>query len=374
MLSIYFFIKLLITVVVNKILGGKGMKKFLVILLVLLLALGTFTGCAPKADDTDATGDLKVVKMGLAMQSLQAPAFHAWAEYLKERVDFEAAERGYTVEWTETNASDDAVKQANDIKDILAAGAEVVFVPCVDSKAILSSVEEVHAAGALYISYCRAVSPDATGAQIPDVTVNFSSEEQAYVGIMEMFKIMKADGIVPTTMIDVHGQVIDENATNRETGLRRALVDAGYPDLKVIVCDSGAWEPDVARDSVDAAFQANPEANCLYTASDFMMPGIQTAMENNDKWYPRGEAGHVYLASSDIFPIAIEMLQAKYIDTAVDQGCYMFAVNAAKSAFDLLEGKTVEKEQLTLGTMATNDNIEAILADPTIALWGNDYK
>ncbi len=357
------------------------MKKFLVILLVLVLSVGALAGCGSKADDSavapdagETSGELIEVKMGLAMQSKMAPAFHAWADYLKERIDYEAAERGYKVEWTETNASDDAVKQANDIKDLLAKGCEAIFVPCVDSQAILASVEEVHEAGALYISYCRAVSPDATGAQVPDVTVNFSSEEQAYVGVMKMFEIMEADGIEPTTMIDVHGQVIDENATNRERGLRRALVDAGYPDLEVIVCDSGAWEPDVARDSVDAALQAHPEANCLYTSSDFMMPGIQTALENNDKWYPRGDEGHIYLASSDIFPIAIEMLQAGYIDTAVDQGCYMFAVNAAKSAFDLLEGKEVEKEQLTLGTMATNDDIDAILADTTIALWGNDYK
>lgn len=372
------------------------MKKFLVIMLVLGLVLSTFAGCSKDDEDStvaavttakandadgssdvstdDASGELKVVKMGLAMQSKQAPAFHAWADYLYERVELEAAERGYTVEWTELNASDDVTKQANDIKDLLAKDCEVVFCPCVDSQAILSSVEEVHDAGALYISYCRAVSPDATGSQIPDATVNFSSEEQAYVGVMRMFEIMEADGIVPTTMIDVHGQVIDENATNREVGLRRALIDAGYPDLEVIVCDSGAWEADVARDSVDAALQAHPEANCLYTASDFMMPGIQTAMENNDKWYPRGEEGHVYLASSDIFPIAIEMLQAGYIDTAVDQGCYNFAVGAAKSAFDLLEGKEVEKEQLTLGQMVTNEDIEEILADESIGLWGNDYQ
>lgn len=366
------------------------MKKILAILLVLGLTLSAFAGCSTDDEtDTSSTGttgtsgttdgggsaeEVKVVKMGLAMQSKQAPAFHAWEDYLYERVTLEASERGYEVEWTATNASDDATKQANDIKDLLAKGCEVIFVPCVDSQAILQSVEEVHEAGAIFVSYCRAVAPEATGAQVPDVTVNFSSEEQAYVGVMEMFRIMEADGIEPTTMIDVHGQVIDENAINRERGLRRALEDAGYPDLEVIVCDSGAWEPDVARDSVDAALQAHPEANCLYTSSDFMMPGIQTALENHDKWYPRGEEGHVYLASSDIFPIAIEMLQAGYIDTAVDQGCYMFAVNAAKSAFDLLEGKEVETEQLTLGTMVTNENIEDVLADESIALWGNDYE
>jgi len=363
------------------------MKKILVIMLVMVLALSAFAGCTPKADDSatssdaadttdssDASEELKVIKMGVAMQSKMAPAFQAWEDYLYTRVQYEAEQRGYKVEWTATNADGDSVKQANDIKDLLAKGCEVVFVPCNDSQAILASVEEVHEADALYISYCRAVSPDATGAQVPDTTVNFASEEQAYVGVMKMFEIMEADGIEPTVMIDVHGQVIDENATNRETGLRRALVDAGYPDLEVIVCDSGNWEPDVARDSVDAALQAHPEANCLYTSSDFMMPGIQVAMENNDKWYPRGEEGHVYLASSDIFPIAIEMLQAGYIDTAVDQGCWMFAVNAAKSAFDLLEGKEVEKMQLTLGTLATNDNIDDILADPDVFLWGHDYK
>ena len=68
------------------------------------------------------------------------------------------------------------------------------------------------------------------------------------------------------------------------------------------------------------------------------------------------------------------MLQGGYIDTAVDQGCYMFAVNAAKAAFDLLEGKEVEQVQLTLGTMATSETIDELLADPTVAFWGNDYK
>jgi ABC-type sugar transport system substrate-binding protein len=370
----------------------KKMKKVVLVMLVAFCLLFTLVSCAPAttpatsasatvapatsaaATATPATGEVKKIKMGLAMQSLMAPAFHAWQDYLKARIDIEAKDRGYEVEFTATNADGDSTKQANDIKDLLAKGCKVIFVPCNDSQAILQSVQEVHKAGATYVSYCRAVSPDATGDQIPDVTVNFSSEEQAYVGVMEMFKIMKADGVTPTTLIDVMGQVIDENAVNREKGLRRAIADSGYADLKVVVCNSGNWEPDVARDSVDAAFQANPDANCLYTSSDFLMPGIQTAMENNKVWFPRGTKGHVYIDSSDMFPIGIELLQSKYIDTAVDQGCYQFAVNAAKSAFDILDGKTVEKMQLTLGTMATNDNISAILADKSIFLWGNDYK
>ena len=376
------------------------MKKILIVMVVLLSTLSLLVACgqpaapapaAPEAESpadtgikpsdenaadvaagTAAEGEKRLVKMGLAMQSKQAPAFHAWADYLKMRIDYEAEQRGYEVEYTELNADNDVTKQANDIRDLIAKGCEVIFVPCLDSKAILQSVEEVHKAGAIYISYCREVSPEATGDQIPDVTVNFSSEEQAYVGVMEMFKIMKTDGIEPTSMIDVHGDVTDENAHNREKGMRRALVDSGYPDLKVTVVDCGRWEPDVALANLEPALQADPDANCLYTSSDFLMPGIQTALENAGKWAPRGEEGHVYIAASDMFPIGIDLLRSGHIDTGVDQGCYNFAVEAAKSAFDLLEGKPVEKVQLILGTVATNDTIEEILA--TIPLWGNDYR
>jgi ABC-type sugar transport system substrate-binding protein len=187
-----------------------------------------------------------------------------------------------------------------------------------------------------------------------------------------MFKIMKEDGVEPTSMIDVHGDVTDENAHNRETGMRRALIDSGYPDLKVTVVDCGHWEPDVALANLEPALGADPNANCLYTSSDFLMPGIQTALENAGKWFPRGVDGHVYIAASDMFPIGIDLLKTGYIDTGVDQGCYNFAVGAAKSAFDLLEGKPVEQIQLILGTIATNDDIEEIIA--TIPLWGNDYR
>jgi ABC-type sugar transport system substrate-binding protein len=310
--------------------------------------------------------------MGLAMNSLQAPAFHAWADYLKKRIDYEAAQRGYEVEFTELNANNDVTKQANDIKDLIAKGCKVIFCPCLDSKAILQSVQEVHDAGAIYVSYCREVSKEATGSQVPDITVNFSSEEQAYVGVMKLFDIMKADGVTPVKMIDVFGDTTDENSHNRETGLRRALKDAGYENLPVVTVDCGRWEPDVAMQNAEPVLAANPDANCMYVSSDFLMSGVQTAMENANMWFPRGEEGHVYTDTSDMFPIGIDLLRQKYIDTAVDQGCYNFAVEAAKSAFDLLEGKEVEKVQLVLGTQATDDDIEQVLA--TTPLWGNDYR
>ena len=107
-----------------------------------------------------------------------------------------------------------------------------------------------------------------------------------------MFEIMKKDGIKPVKMIDVFGDTTDENSHNRETGLRKALKDAGYENLPVVTVDCGRWEPDVAMQNAEPVLAANPDANCMYVSSDFLMSGIQTAMENANMWFPRGTDGH----------------------------------------------------------------------------------
>ncbi len=333
---------------------------------------------SPKQDIAEAAPaekpaetELKHVKMGLAMQSLQAAAFHAWADYLAYRLDYEAEQRGYEVELVTLNADNDVTKQATDIRDLIAQGCEVIFCPCLDSQAILSSVKEVHDAGLIYVSYCREVSHDAQGDEVPDLTVNFASEEQAYAGMVDLFNIMKEDGVEPVKLIDCYGDKTDENAHNREHGLRRAMEEFGYADLPVVEVECGHWEPDVCGQNLAPVLAANPDANCMYSSSDFLNSGIQKAMEDAGMWHKHGEEGHVYFSASDMYPLGIQHLREGYMDTAVDQGCYNFAVHAAAGAFDLLEGKEVEPVQLVLGTQATYKDIEEILA--TIPLWGNDY-
>lgn len=201
---------------------------------------GSPTQDMENTEKSDApAADAKHFKMGLAMNSLQAPAFHAWADYLEMRLQYEAEQRGYTVELITLNAENDVTKQANDIKDLIAAGCDAIFCPCLDSNAILQSVSEVHKAGIPYISYCREVSKEATGDQIPDVTVNFASEEQAYVGMVDLFNLMKKYGIEPVKIIDCYGDSTDENAHNREAGFQRAIKEFGYEDIPIVTVGCG---------------------------------------------------------------------------------------------------------------------------------------
>jgi ABC-type sugar transport system substrate-binding protein len=362
------------------------MKKTVVFLLSILIVVSV-VACqpaapaeAPQAEEAPSTepveetmDETKTAKMCLSMPQLDSVVWHAWTDYLEIAVQEEGEARGYEVEWSFTNANGDVTKQANDIKDHLTADCDVIFAAALDSTTILSSISEVHDAGKFFVMYFREASPDATGDQIPDATVNMDSEHQAYGAMVETFNIMAKDGVEPTGIINVHGDIGDENAVNRNRGFLKAVEEFGFTDKILVTVDTGRWEPEVALQNTASALQAYPDANVMYVASDWLMSGVQTAMENANKWHKRGEEGHVYLGGTDMYPSGIQMVRDGYMDGNVDVPCYPGAQQSAIFAFDLLEGKEVPSgNTLVKGTVINSDNVEEVIAANPY-LWGIDY-
>lgn len=344
------------------------MKRLLIVGMCLLVASLLFAG-----GQGESGSDENSVKMGLAMNQMDSVVFQAWADYLEEAVTDEGGKRGYEVEFTMTNANGDVTKQANDIRDLITAGSDVIFAPALDSKTILSSIAEVHNAGRYFIMYNREADDSAVGPQIPDATVNMDSEYQAYAAMVEVFKIMEADGVEPRSIIDVHGDIADENAHNRESGFRRAVAEFGWEDRVAQVVDTGHWEPEVALQNTAAALQAHPDTNCMYVSSDWLMSGVQTAMENAGKWHKRGHPDHVYLGGTDMYPSGIQYTLDGYMDGNVDVPSWEVAVQSAVYAFDLIEGKPVPQENtLVKGTVINSTDAKAQI-EAAEHLWGVDY-
>jgi ribose transport system substrate-binding protein len=288
-------------------------------------------------------------------------------------VKAEGERRGYVVEWTSTNANGDVTKQANDIRDLITKGCEVIFCPALDSKTILSSIAEVHNADRYFVSFFREVHESAVGPQVPSATVNMDSEFQAYGATRETFKMMAEDGVEPRSIIDVHGDIADENAHNREAGFRRALREFGYEDRVAQVVDSGHWEPEVALQNTAAALQAHPDSNMMYVSSDWLMSGVQTALENAGKWHPRGHEDHVYIAGTDMYPSGIQYTIDGYMDGNVDVPCWQISTKCAELGFDLIEGKEVTQEPFLVKGTVINSNNAAEVVESAPHLWGVDY-
>ena len=119
------------------------MKKLLALVLVacMILAVGAFSASADE-------GDL----VGLSMPTKSLERWNRDGTYLKEQ--FEAA--GYKVELTYSD--NDAVKQNNDIANMIADGVKVLVVVAIDADSLSATLADAAEAGITVIAYDRLIN------------------------------------------------------------------------------------------------------------------------------------------------------------------------------------------------------------------------
>ena len=118
------------------------MKKLLAIALVICMVLAL--GCTAFADE----GDL----VGISMPTKSLERWNRDGTYLKEQ--FEAA--GYKVELTYSD--NDAVKQNNDIANMIADGVKVLVVVAIDADSLSATLADAKEAGITVIAYDRLIN------------------------------------------------------------------------------------------------------------------------------------------------------------------------------------------------------------------------
>lgn len=323
------------------------MKKTLLFVLVMVAGLVIAPTSLLAAGADEEAEDDGIIDVGISFDTMFDEAFVNSERYLK----------GYgqigepIVEFTVTVADGDVVKQAADIKDLISKGVEMIVAIAKDSTAIESSVRDAHEAGLPFIAFNRPVSPDAT--YQADVFVGIDAEYQGYATCVETFTKMQEAGIGVPRLILVSGDIRDENSVQRTAGTLRALEEFGGELLTEVPT---GWDITRAASGLPAAMQAHPEANVVFVASDYLMPGIQSALEGADRWYPSGHPDHMYLASCDVFSEVLPLIDAGYVDSDslfdVVQNCSMTIEVIRRIA----AGEEVEPIVLVKGPVFTPDN------------------
>jgi ABC-type sugar transport system substrate-binding protein len=314
----------------------------LVIIIGLLIVPASLFAGAGRQEPTDDG----VIRIGISFDTMFDEAFVNSERYLK----------GYgqigepVVEFTVTVADGDVVKQAADIKDLISKGVDMIVAIAKDSTAIESSVRDAREAGLPFIAFNRPVSPDA--AYQADTFVGIDAEYQGYATSKVTFEKMQAAG-VDIKLILVSGDIRDENSVQRTAGTLRALNEFGGELLTEVPT---GWDITKAASGLPAAMQANPEATVVFVASDYLMPGIQSALEGADRWYPSGHPKHMYLASCDVFSEVLPLIDAGYVDSDslfdVVQNCSM-TIDAIRQ---IAAGQKVEPVILVKGPVFTPEN------------------
>lgn len=310
---------------------------------------------APAAPAASGAIDGKGMKVGLSMDSLESAFWIANEKAIKEQAAKD------NVQLVEVIAEGDANKQNQQIENLIAQGVKAIIVAPKDGSAIEASVQKAKDAKIPIIMDNRPVQ----GNIMPDLQVLSDNTAMAKQALQWFVDKAKKENKTYKALLLI-GALSDQNAIERKAG-HLAVLDANKDVITVVAQVPSEWKQDVALQGIQNAFQANPDINLIITPSDFLLPPIQSALQQIGKWKKIGEDGHVSLVTFDGDENGMAALKNGYSEVDAAQAADGTGFTVVDWAVKLANGeKPAQVNMLDPGKIATLDNKDTVWA----TIWG----
>ncbi len=315
------------------------MKKLLGMLLCLTLLISSFMTLALASDE---------IVIGISMDAIESQMWTENQASMHNTLD----EMG--IKYIEVIADGDAQKQNQQIETLIASGVDAIIIGPKDSISIVSAIKKCNEAGIPVVMNNRGAGEGA------EVACSVASDNYSMV-VREMNMVVekaKKTGEKYVVM-EFIGNLGDTNAVARHEGFQKVVSE--NPDIFTKVVEIPTeWKAEIADALGQAALQANPDINMIFSASDVYVPTIKSMLKKFDMWKKTGEEGHVLYVTFDGAADAINEIKEGYIDivsvqNATEQG-RLCVVNAVK----LAQGESVDPNAFDPGFEVTQDNWEEL--------------
>ncbi len=293
--------------------------------------------------------------IGLSWNAMDNQLPVKWQEYLQSEAIRQGKEAGINVHWVINVADADPARQAANIEDLINQGVDMVIARAEDAAAIGASIRAAQQADIPFITFDRE-----SATTKPTAHVGGDSYDQGKTTAEAFVELLKANN-VQGKCIELQGSLTDINAVNRSKAWHEVTDNSGV--VTTLVSVPTEWNPDLFRSGTVNALRANPDANCMFLASDFALSAVQSALEGADKWAPRGDPKHVWIATQDVFPEAVTAMQQGYLDVGTTYDAYSHAKEAIRVAMLIAKGEEVDCPDavcLAKGRLATQENIDTL--------------
>ena len=269
-------------------------------------------------------------------------------------------ERGIRV--IERNAGQDANRQLEQIRDAIAQGVDGIIIIPQDGQSANTIIGEANRAG-IPIAVFNRPPADSSRNAIVVVADNTIIAEKA---VDYMVELARAAGRTLTPCIIV-GDLGDPNALGRRAGFYAALAKQPQVFNQVIEVPS-KWDAGTTLANFEAAMQANPQIDFVFTSSDFMYPQIRAVLEPLGKWVPASDARHVILGGLDGDQFACKMMREGIVDATGVQDLFFEAEVLLEELLAAIErgDKQPKKWILDPGFALTRANYDERAGD----MWG----
>lgn len=337
--------------------------RWISVLAVAVILAAMLTGCGgndSRGDNVSATGN------GSGGEKTMAILMHSVADEfiysVGKKAQEYAEEQGYTVSFY--HADNVADTQASQINDVLAMGVDCIILAPVDADALSDSVAAINEANIPVTLIDRTVTEGKF------VSVNQADNVQCgYQGAAAMVEQAKKQGIEAGSLrvLELMGDLASTSGLERSQGFRQAAEELGF---QIVSSLPTYWESDTAYNDTLDAFQADPNINAIYCASDGVMAdSVINALDQMQLLKAKGEDGHIIITTVDGTPGVIKYIK----DGQIDAACAQPAFQMATDAVDYLT-KTLNGEQAIDGCF--NNALAPVIITSENAdsseLWGNN--
>lgn len=302
------------------------MKKALVLLLVLLMGISMFAGCAKQpevteeatapAEETAAVETAASGKIGLVLSTLDNPFFVT----LKEGAEAKASELG--LEIVVLDSQNDPAKEMANVEDLLTQEVSVILINPTDSDAVVNAIKSANAKSVPVITLDR-------GANAGDVVTHIASDNVAggkMAGdyIVELLggqgKVVELEGIAGTSA-----------ARDRGLGFNSALEGTS---IEVVAKQVADFDRTKGLSVMENILQAQPEINAVFAHNDEMALGALKAVEASGR--------EILVVGFDATDDAVKSVEDGGMAATVAQQPDMIGSLGVEYAKKVMDNETVE--------------------------------
>lgn len=239
------------------------MKKILILMLALVLALGTFTACGGAAEEPAAEG----VTIGFASSNLNDTG----QTFIADAAVAYAAENNITIDVQD--AQEDVVKQQDQVNALIAKGVSALVVVPVDTSA-MGAITDAAAAAGIPLVY---VNRNPFGEATPPAGVFYIGSKEVVAGELQgnaLIKLMGETGGVAILM----GKLDNEAAVKRTEGNKNVL--SKISGITILAEETGNWQRDQGMSLTENWLTAyGDKLNAILANNDEMALGAVQALQ-----------------------------------------------------------------------------------------------
>jgi len=312
------------------------MKKRGIVLLVCLLLVLPLVGAAAKG-----------MTIGVALDNLNDPF---WQGILK---GIQSAGKDLDVELVIRTSEGDAVKQNNQIDDMIAQGVKGIVCVYSDFKSIVQAVKACNKAGIPFV-FC-----DRTLDSQPDAKVAWGIATDNYALTVNGWKYMadyaKAKNL-KLKVLELVGSLSDENVLRRTDGFKKVMAD-NSDFIQLVQQVPTEWNLEKALAGTRNALQAHPDINCIFMHSDYLLGATVSALKQAGMYKKIGEKGHVVVMPYSGNKAAIQAMKDGYVEMTFGMDVYKEGYESVKAAVEIAKGnKNYGKPILDAGFIINQEN------------------